>query len=257
MIDPRAVVHEQAQLADDVEVGPFAVISGKVKIDGGTTVCAHAVIEDHVTIGRDNYIGTFAHIGGPPQHVAYKGEETTLTVGDRNRIREYVTVHRGTADGKGETVVGSDNFIMIGSHIAHDCVLGDRVILSNLATLAGHVVVEDDVVFGGFAAIHQYCRVGKVAMLAAGTKATQDVPPFSMVGGEPPRFVGLNRVGLKRVNLPEEKRTALRRAYRLIFGKSGGLEESLNQAEQEFGEVAEVLHVINFIKGSTRGVVRD
>ncbi|MFO8056537.1 MAG: acyl-ACP--UDP-N-acetylglucosamine O-acyltransferase [bacterium] len=257
MIDPRAVVHEQAQLDEGVEVGPFAVIGGKVKIGAGTTVCAHAVIEDHVTIGRDNYIGTFAHIGGPPQHVAYKGEETTLTVGDGNRIREYVTMHRGTAAGRGDTRVGSDNFIMIGSHIAHDCVLGDRITMANLATLGGHVVVEDDVVFGGFSGLHQYCRAGRVAMLAAGTKATKDVPPFSMVGGEPPRFVGLNRVGLRRVNMDEQSRSAVRKAYRIIFKKGEKLEDGLARAEQELGEVAEVRYVINFIKESSRGVLRD
>jgi len=257
MIDPRAVVHEGAQLASDVEVGPFAVIGAEVKIGAGTSVSAHAVIEGEVTIGRDNYIGSFTHLGGPPQHVAYKGEKTTLTIGDRNRIREYVTMHRGTADGRGDTLVGSDNFIMIGSHIAHDCVLGDRIILANLGTVAGHVIIEDDVVFGGFVGVHQFCRVGKVAMIAAGTKATKDVPPFAIVGGEPPKFVGLNRVGLRRVNMPEESRTAVRKAYRTIFKKGEGLEDGLAKTEKEFGEVAEVGHLVRFIRESSRGVIRD
>ncbi len=257
MIDPRAVVQKGAELAADVEVGPFAVIGESVTIGANTTVSAHAVIEGRVTIGSDNYIGAFSHIGGPPQHVSYNGEDTTLTIGDRNRIREYVTMHRGTVDGRGDTLVGSDNFIMIGSHIAHDCVLGDRIILANLGTVAGHVIIEDDVVFGGFVGVHQYCRVGRVAMLAAGTKAKKDVTPYSLVGGEPPRFVGLNRVGLDRVDMTKESRTAVRKAYRLIFKKGESLEDGLNRADNEYGQSADVAHLISFIRESERGVIRD
>lgn len=255
-IDPRAVVGEGARLADDVKIGPFAVIGGKVRIGRGTVVSAHAVIEDNTVIGEDNWIAPFAVLGGAPQHVTYKGEETSLVIGDRNKVREYVTIHRGTRGGRGETRVGSDNFIMVGCHIAHDCILGDRIIMANLATVAGHVVVEDDAVFGGFVGVHQYCKVGRAVMIAAGTKSPKDITPFALVGGEPPRFVGLNRVGLKRIGLPEASRSALRKAYRLIFGKEG-LEKGLARAEAEFGTVPEVAHLLEFIRTSERGILRD
>lgn len=256
-IDPRAAVSAGAELGAGVEVGPFAVIGPSVRIGEGTVVGAHAVIEGRTAIGKKNFIGPFASLGGPPQHVAYQGEDTGVVIGDRNQFREYVTIHRGTAQGLGETRVGSDNFIMVGCHLAHDCVIGDRVIMANLATLGGHVVVADDAVFGGLAAVHQHCRIGRVVMVAAMSKLVQDAPPYSLVGGEPPRFVGLNRVGLKRVGLSEEVRTALRKAYRLIFMKGVRLEQGLEKAETEFGEFSEVKNVIRFFKESHRGVIRE
>jgi len=256
-IDPRAAVDDKAELAEGVEVGPFAVIGPNVKIGAGTTVGPHAMVEGRTEIGKDNYIGPFAFVGGAPQHTEYKGEDTSLKIGDRNRIREYATIHRGTPDGRGETVIGSDCFVMVGCHIAHDCVLGDRIIMANLASLAGHVVVEDDVVLGGFVGVHQYCRVGAVVMLAAMARVTKDVPPYSLVGGDPPRFLGLNRVGLKRVGMAEDSKKALRQAYRIIFSKSAHLDEGLENAEAELGEVAEVKHLIEFARSSERGLVRD
>lgn len=256
-IDPRAAVHEKARLAEKVEVGPFAVVGPEVIIGPGTVVSAHAVVEGRVEIGAENYIGPFTVIGGPPQHVGYRGEDTSVRIGDRNRIREYVTIHRGTVEGGGETVIGSDNFIMVGTHIAHDCKVGNRIIMANLATLGGHVVVEDDAVLGGIVGVHQHCRVGATVMVAAMARIVKDVPPYSMVGGEPPRFLGLNRVGLKRVGMSEPAKKALRQAYRLIFAKGVRLEEGLDKAQNEFGGVAEVGHLIDFIRGSERGIVRD
>jgi UDP-N-acetylglucosamine acyltransferase len=257
LIDPRAVIEKGAELDQSVTVGPFCHIGPRVKIGPGTVVSAHAVIEGRTMIGRDNWIGPFTCIGGPPQHVSYQGEDTAVVIGDRNRIREQVTIHRGTAQGRGETRLGSDNFIMVGTHIAHDCVVGDRVIMANLATLAGHVSVEDDAVFGGFTGVHQYCRVGRVVMIAAMTKIVQDVPPYSLVGGEPPKFVGLNRVGLKRVGMSEEVKKSLRQAYRIIFAKGEKLEQGLAKAEKELGGTAEVQHLLEFIRGSSRGIIRE
>jgi UDP-N-acetylglucosamine acyltransferase len=256
-IDPRAVIEKGAELDSGVTAGPFSHIGPQARIGAGTVVSAHALIEGRTVIGRDNWIGPFAYIGGPPQHVSYKGEDTAVVIGDRNRIREQVTIHRGTAEGRGETRLGSDNFIMVGTHIAHDCIVGDRVILANLATLAGHVVVEDDAVFGGFTGVHQYCRVGRVVMIAAMSKIVQDVPPYALVGGEPTRFVGLNRVGLKRVGMDEEAKKALRQAYRIIFSKGTRLADGLARAEQELGRTPEVSHVLEFIRGSKRGIVRE
>jgi len=256
-IDKNAAVDPQAELDETVKVGPFAVIGPKVQIGPGVEVSAHAHIEGHTVIGSECWIGPFSYIGGPPQHTEYKGEDTKVTIGNRNKIREYVTIHRGAAEGRGETVIGSDNFIMVGCHIAHDCVIGNRIIMANLATLAGHVQVEDDAVFGGFVGVHQRCRVGTTVMVAAMARIVKDIPPYSMVGGETPRFLGLNRVGLKRVGVPEQSRTALRRAYRIIFGKGVLLEDGLERAEKELGEVPEVAHLLEFIRGSERGIIRD
>jgi len=158
-----------------------------------------------------------AHAGRSADRSGSRLADTAVRIGDRNQIREHVTIHRGTIDGRGETVLGSDNYIMVGCHLAHDCVVGDRVTMANLATLAGHVVVEDDAVLGGFAGAHQRCRVGRGAMVAAMSRMSQDAPPYAMVGGEPLKFIGLNRVGLKRLQLTEEAKTALRRCYRIIF----------------------------------------
>jgi UDP-N-acetylglucosamine acyltransferase len=256
-IDPRAVIEKGAELDAGVSAGPFCHIGPKVRIGAGTVVSAHAVIEGRTTIGRDNWIGPFAYIGGPPQHVSYKGEDTAVVIGDRNRIREQVTIHRGTAEGPGETRLGSDDFIMVGTHIAHDCMVGDRVITANLATLAGHVEVEDDAVFGGLTGVHQYVRIGRVAMIAAMSRISQDVPPYALVGGDPPRFLGLNRVGLKRVGMDEEAKKALRQAYRIIFSKGVKLADGLARAEQELGTIPEVSHVLEFIRGSKRGIIRE
>ena len=255
MIDPRAVVDKGAELADDVKVGAFAVVGPKARIGPGSEVSAHAMIEGRVVIGRGNWIGPYAYVGGPPQHVGYKGEDTAVVIGDRNQIREYVTVHRGTAQGHGETRIGSECMIMLGCHVAHDCVVGDRVLMANLSTLAGHVAVDDDAVFGGFAAAHQHCRIGRVTMVAAGSKLAKDVPPYALIGDDPPVFAGLNRIGLKRVGITEETKIALRRAYRMIFGAKS-LAEGLAKAEAAFGGSAEVAHVIAFFRGSKRGVIR-
>ena len=186
----------------------------------------------------------------------YRGEETRLVIGDRNVIREYVTMHRGTARGLEETRVGSDNFIMALCHVAHDCILKDNIIMANSVQLAGHITVEDHVVFGGLAGVHQYCRVGRCSMVAGISRVPMDVPPFSLVGGSPARFVGLNRVGLRRIGLPRETTHALRQAYKIIFRSGKLLEEGLKQAQTEYGSVPEVAHVLEFIRGSQRGVIR-
>jgi UDP-N-acetylglucosamine acyltransferase len=251
-----AVVHPRAELAPGVAVGPYAVIGEGVKIGSGTSIGAHALVEGPTELGRDNVIGPFAYLGAPPQHTAYRGEPTRLRVGDRNSIREFATLHRGTVQGRGETVIGDDNFIMVGCHIAHDCVVASHVMMANQAQLAGHVLVEDHAVVGGLAGMHQYCRIGRGAMLAALSGAAMDVPPWSLVGGERARFVGLNRVGIKRVGLSQETANALRLAYRTIFRSGLKLEEALEEAAEEFGGDPEVAHLIEFVRASQRGVIR-
>ena len=255
-IHPTAVVHPRAELDPGAVVGPFAVIGAGVKIGAGTAIGAHAVLEGPTEIGRDNRIGPFVCLGGAPQHVGYRGEPTRLRVGDRNLIREYVTIHRGTVQGRGETVVGNDNFIMIGCHVAHDGVLGDHIIMANQAMLAGHVVLEDHVVLGGISGVHQYCRVGRGAMLGAISGTPMDVGPWSLVAGDRGRFIGLNRIGMKRVGLSPETTRALHRAYRTIFRSGLKLEEGLDKAQAEFGADPEVAHLLEFIRTSKRGVLR-
>ncbi len=256
-IDPMAAVDQKARIHPDAEVGPFAVVGPEVSMGPGCVIGAHAVIEGKVEMGAGNIVAPFACIGSAPQHTAYRGEPTMVKIGDRNHIREYVTVHRGTPEGGGVTEIGDDNFIMVSCHVAHDCRLGSRIVMANLCTLAGHVEVEDDAVFGGFVGVHQHCRVGSTVMVAAMARLAKDVPPYTIAGGEPPRFLGLNRVGLRRVGMEDEAKKALRKAYRVIFSKELSLEEGLAKAAEEYGGVAEVAHVIEFIRGSERGIVRD
>ena len=255
-IHPTAVVHAQAELGLGAVVGAFAVIGPGVVVGAGTEIGPHAVLEGTTVLGRQNRIGPFVCLGGPPQHTAYQGEPTRLTIGDRNVIREYVTVHRGTAQGRGETVIGHDNFLMVGAHVAHDCVVGSHVIMSNQAQLAGHVLLEDHAVIGGLSGLHQHTRMGRGAMLAALSGAPMDVPPWSLVGGERAHFIGLNRVAIKRVGLSEQTANALRRAYRTIFKSGLPLEEALVEAAEEFGGDPEVAHLIEFVRTSKRGVIR-
>jgi UDP-N-acetylglucosamine acyltransferase len=255
-IHPSAVVSEKAELGPGVSVGPSAIIGEGVRIGARTSVGPHALIEGLTEVGEDNTIGPFSYIGGPPQHTECHGEGTRLKIGDRNRIREYVTIHRGTEKGRGETHIGSDNFIMVGCHVAHDCILGNCIIMANQAQLAGHVEVEDYAVFGGLSGVHQYARVGESAMVAALAGVSLDAPPFSMVGGQRARLIGLNRVGLKRRGFSIDTIHAIREAYRIIFQSGKLLKEALGQAEQELGEVPEVGHLIEFIRRSERGVLR-
>ncbi len=256
-VDPRAVVHDGAQLADGVSIGPFAVIGPGVSLGRGTVVCSHAVVEGSTEAGEDNWIGPFAYIGGPPQHTDYKGEDTKVRIGKGNRIREYTTIHRGTAEGGGVTSLGSHNFIMVGCHLAHDCTVGDRVVMANLTSLSGHVQVEDDAVIGGMVGVHQHCKVGTAVMVAGMARIVKDVPPYSMVGGEPPRFLGLNRVGLKRTGVQEGAKRDLRRAYRFMFEKGVLLEHGIERAEKELGGTEEVARLIRFVRESERGIIRD
>ncbi len=255
-IHPSAIVAPEAELAESVSIGPFAVIGPGVRIRAGTKVSAHVVIEGLTEIGEENFIGPFACLGAEPQHTDYHGEPTRLVIGNRNRIREYVTIHRGTAHGRGETIVGDDNFIMVGCHIAHDCVLGNGIIMANQAQLAGHVLVEDYAVFGGLTGVHQYARVGECAMVAALSGVSLDAPPFSLVGGERARLIGLNRIGLKRKEVPPDTVQAIRRAYRMIFHSGKLLKEALEKTDAELGDVPEVKHLIQFIRTSERGVLR-
>jgi UDP-N-acetylglucosamine acyltransferase len=233
------------------------VIEKDVSIGEGTKIGPHVVIRQGTQIGKACQISQFASIGEAPQFSGYKGEKTFLQIGDRNIIREFVTLHRGTVKGKGRTVIGNDNFIMAYSHVAHDCQIGNQVIMANGATLAGHILIEDYAIVGGLVAIHQFCRVGAYAIIGGVSGVLMDIPPYTKAQGAPAKLFGLNSVGLKRANFSEEAIRALKKAYRIIFRSGLTLEKAMKQVgEDEIGQVPEVQHFLQFIQGSKRGINR-
>ncbi|MCX7857439.1 MAG: acyl-ACP--UDP-N-acetylglucosamine O-acyltransferase [Deltaproteobacteria bacterium] len=255
MIHKTAIVDRKAEIDDDVYIGPYCIIEGKVKIRKGTKLLSHVVIQGNTTIGEDCTISPFASIGGPPQDITYRGEETETIIGKRNIIKEYVTINRGTTHGGGVTRIGDNNFIMAYSHIAHDCKVGSNVIMANCATLAGHVEVDDNVVFGGLCAVHQFCRIGRFAFVSGLTGVPKDIPPFMIAAGNRAKLYGLNLIGLERNNFPKEEIAKLKKAYRILFRSSLPLSTSLKILEEELkGENIKIL--VEFIQSSKRGICR-
>ena len=255
-VHPTAVVDNRAKLGADVTVGPYTVIDGDVEIGEGTTIGAHNVLTGHTTIGRDNRIFHFTSIGEANQDKKYKGEATRLVVGDRNTIREYVTMNRGTVQEQGVTTVGSDNWFMAYTHVAHDCIVGDHTVFANHATLAGHVEVGDHAVLGGFVGIHQFVKVGAHAMLGISAVITQDVPPFMTIAGNPPQPYGINAEGLKRRGFTPEDIAALKRAYKTLYKSGLGLAEARAELERQARDSAAVRTLADFLGTSTRGILR-
>jgi UDP-N-acetylglucosamine acyltransferase len=256
MIDPHALVSSRAQLGAGVTVGPFAVIGPDVVIGARTTVGAHAVIEGPTRIGQDNQIFAFASIGAAPQDKKYHGEPTQLTIGDRNVFREFCTMNRGTASGRGLTSIGSDCLFMAYSHVAHDCSIGDKVILANCATMGGHVQLGDWVQLGGLSAIHQFCKIGAHAFVAGGAILTRDLPPYVMIAGNPAAPHSINSEGLKRRGFTPAQIRNLRAAYRILYRSELKLAEAVVQLTELAAENAEVQPLLDFIDASTRSLVR-
>lgn len=256
MIHATAIVHPAAKIAPGVEIGPYAVIGEHVSLGEGTTVGPHAVIEGWTEIGRDNRIFQFASVGAAPQDLKFHGEKSYLRIGDRNMVREFVTLHRGTESGGGETIIGNDNLFMAYSHVAHDCIVGNRVILANGATLAGHVQVDDFAILGGLSAVHQFTRVGAHVMVSGGSMVAQDIPPYTIAQGDRAKTVGLNLVGLKRRGFSEESLRAIKKAYKIIFRSGLRQEEALQKIAEELSSGPELDLFVDFIKNSQRGVAR-
>ena len=257
MIHPTAVIDPGAKLDPTVSVGPYAVIGGHVTIGAGTSVGPHAVIEGRTEIGRENQIFQFASIGAIPQDLKYHGEESTLKIGDRNKIREFVTIHLGTEDGGGITTVGNDNLFMAYSHVAHDCLVKNHVILANAATLAGHVEVDDFVILGGLSAVHQFARIGCHVMASGGSMIAQDVAPYSIVQGDRAKTVGLNLTGLKRRGYSAEALANIKQMYKLVFRSNLKLEDAVKQIAEDFDtDKSEVATYLEFLKKSERGLAR-
>jgi UDP-N-acetylglucosamine acyltransferase len=256
LIDSRAVIHPKAELASDVEVGPYTVIGPDVVVAEGTWIGPHVVINGPARIGRDNKIYQFASIGEIPQDKKYGGEPTLLEIGDRNVIREFCTVNRGTVLGGGATRIGSDNWIMAYVHIAHDCQVGNHTIFANNASLAGHVVIEDHVILGGFSLVHQFCSLGTHCFTAFASGIAKDVPPYVMVSGFSAAPHGLNVEGLRRRGFSADTIAHLRRAYKIIYRSKLTLKEAIAQLKEMAGEYSEVELMVNFLEKSTRGIVR-
>ncbi len=257
MIDPRAAIDANAELDEGVTVGPFAVIAAGVTIGAGTEVGSHTTVHGPTTIGRNNHIYAHAAIGGDPQDKKFHGEdESQLVIGDDNTIREFTTINRGTADGGGVTRIGNDNWIMAYVHIAHDCQVGDHTIMANAASLAGHVVLEDWVILGGFTLLHQFCRVGAHAFTSFGSGINRDVPPFVMVSGHAAEPRGINGEGLRRRGYSNDQIAAIRRAYRHLYMKGLKLDLALQEMSEIAEQSPEVKLMVDFIRDSERSIVR-
>lgn len=258
-IHPSAVVDPKAELDSSVEVGPYAVIEKGVCIDADTRILPHAVISGPTRIGKRNLIGSFATVGGAPQDLSYKGEPTELIIGDDNQIREYASIHRGTPHGEGKTIIGNSNLLMAYTHIAHDCRLGNNVILANVATLAGHVEVGDRASIGGLVAIHQFCRIGALSYVGGLSGIGLDVPPYVILAGtrNRTRISGINKIGLKRNGFSRETINRLEEAFKIIFRSPNLLlKDALEMARNEVESCPEVDSLITFFESSKRGVVK-
>lgn len=255
-IHPTAIVDPQAELSPGVAVGPYAVIGPDVRVGPRTAIGAHCVLEGRTTIGADCQLFTGAVIGSIPQDLKYAGERSELVIGDRNHIREYVTINLGTKGGGGSTVIGSDCLLMAYAHVAHDCRVGNHVVIANSAALAGHILVEDRAIVGGLVGIHQFVRVGTLAMVGGCSRVAQDVPPYATCVGYPAKVFGLNSEGLKRVGMSEDIKERLHRAFKVLFHSKLSMSNALQHVAQNIPSCPEVEHLLAFIRQSKRGVCR-
>ncbi len=256
MIHPTAIISDSASIADNVEIGPYAVVGDDVSIAAGTRVDSHVVINGPTEIGENNHIYQFASIGDDPQDKKYADEPTRLVIGNGNTIREFCTISRGTVQDKGVTIIGDDNWIMAYVHIAHDCVLGDNTILANNATLAGHVHVGDWAIFGGFAGVHQFCRIGAHAFLGMFSAINRDVPAYTMISGNPAEARGINSEGLKRRGYDASQIRNIKQAYRIVFRKGLKLAEAIEEIAAVVAEQPELEPFLESLRSSERGLVR-
>ncbi len=255
IIHPTATIHPSAIIAEGAEIGAYVNIGEEVFIGEGTVIQHHTHIEKWTRIGKNNKIFPFVVIGTPPQDLFYQEEKTFVEIGDENIIREFSTIHRASGKEK-VTRVGSHNYLMAYSHIAHNCVVGNYVVMANCASLAGHVEIMDHAVIGGLVGIHQFCRIGKLAIIGACSKVSMDVCPYLKADGHPLKIYGLNSIGLKRKGFSKETIKALKKAYRIIFRSSQALKESLQLLEKEEGDIKEIQELIGFIRTSKRGFHR-
>lgn len=256
MIDSRAIIDPSAKLADDVEVGPWSIVGPDVEIGAGTVIGPHVVVNGPTRIGENNRIFQFASVGEECQDKKYAGEPTTLVIGDNNVIREGVTIHRGTVQDNGETIVGSHNLFMANAHVAHDCVIGDNVIMANNVAVAGHVHVGDWAILGGFTAVHQFCHIGSHVMCGAGTVVLKDIPDFVMATGNPAKPHGINGEGLKRRGFSPDAVRMIKRAYKAIYRQGLTVTQALDVLQEMQQGTPEIAPLIKSLQASSRGIIR-
>jgi UDP-N-acetylglucosamine acyltransferase len=250
-IHPTALIDKRAELCESVQIGPYGIVGPNVVLAADVKLCSHVVIDGHTTLGEGCVVHPFASLGAPPQHAGHKGEPTRLVIGSRNVIREQVTMHCGTAGGRGVTTVGSDGYFMVGVHIGHDCIVGDHVTMANNATLGGHVVVDDHVIMGGLSAVHQHTRIGRHAFVGGMAGVNHDVIPFGNVWGNHAHLEGLNLVGLKRRGFSREAINTLRAAYRMLFAEEGTFQERLDDTAAAYASSEEVMEIVDFIRADS------
>ena len=256
MIHSTVVISDTAKIADNVEIGPYSIIGDNVEIGSGTRIDSHVVINGPTTIGADNHIYQFASIGDDPQDKKYADEPTKLSIGDRNTIREFCTISRGTTQDAGETIVGDDNWIMAYCHIAHDCVVGSQTIMANNSTLAGHVHLGDWVICGGFTGIHQFCKIGEHAFLGMYSGVNRDVPAYTLASGQPAVPKGINSEGLKRRDFSADQIRNIKNAYRLVYRKGLKLSEAMDAIAAVVDEQQELRPFLESLRSSERGIIR-
>lgn len=256
MIHKTAIIDAKAELDAGVEIGPYCIIGPQVKIAKNTRLAPHVVIDGWTKIGEGCRIFQFASLGAIPQDLKYKGEESWVILGNNNTIREFVTIHRGTAQSGGKTIMGDNNLLMAYSHVAHDCKIGNQVILANAATLAGHIEIEDYAIVGGLVGIHQFLRLGRHCIIGGGSGVNQDIPPYMMANGQRAKLYGVNNIGLKRHNFSPEAVSNLKKAYHIIFRSGLTIKKALDQVQTEIKNSPEVDHLISFIKSSEKGITR-
>ncbi len=255
-IHSTAVISPTAKIGRNVTIRPYTIIGDEVEIGDGSDIGPNAVVASYTTVGKDCRIFQFASVGEMPQDLKFKGEKTYTYIGDRTVIREGATVHRATGEGN-ETRVGSDCLLMAYIHIAHNCTLGNHVIMSNLASCAGHATVEDRVVIGGMAGVHQFVKIGRNAMVGGMSKLVQDVVPYTIVDGHPAKVVGLNNVGISRAGVPLESRRLIKKAYKILYRSGLSLAEAIAVIEQEVDSCEEVEHFLRFLRNAERGICRE
>ncbi len=254
-IHRTAIIAKDAKLADGVQIGPYCIIGDKVKIGRNTQLNSHVIIEK-TDIGKDCIVYPFTSIGLPPQDMKYKDEKTKVKIGDRNIIREYITIHRASASGDGITEIGSDNFLMAYAHIAHDCKIGSFTAFANAATLAGHVVAEDFVVIGGLVVVHQFTRIGAYSMVGGFSGVGQDIPPFTVASGSRAKLYGLNIIGLRRNGFDESLISELKRAYKILFRSKLTLKKAIEKVKTDLKQSKEMKHLVRFLEQNKRGICR-
>lgn len=253
-IHPTAIISPDAQLGVGVEIGPFAIVGESCVVGDGSVLAARSTLDRNVTLGANVHVGSGSILGGPPQDVKYRGEHTTVEIGDGTAIREYTTINRGTTHSF-KTTVGRNCFVMSYVHLGHDCHIGDGVILVNGVQLAGHVAVDDRAIISGLTAVHQFVRIGKFSFIGGCSRVAQDVPPYTRAVGNPIKLYGLNSVGLRRNNFPDDVLRELKRAYRLFFRSELNLSQALQRAEADLQQLPEVQEFVRFVSETNRGVV--